>query len=247
MTSLLFYKNVVALDREQHRNLRVRPLPDLAFLGDVTAVPVVVGEFADIARQGPVGFLRMSGDEGGGLIPVALMGLPGGRNLYLDANGKWTGGYIPAFIRRYPFLFSENGDKLTVCIDRDFQGFNETEGEPLFDAAGEPSEFTKNAMNLLTEYPRQVALTQAFTKRLQDAGVLQDSAAEIKLEDGRSTTINGMLTVDDAKFRAIPEATIKAWFDGGDLGCVYAHRISLGHLVDLCRKGLNAQPATPAG
>ncbi len=241
MSSLLFYKNVVALDREQHRNLRVRPLPNLSFLSDITAVPVVVGEFADIARQGPVGFLRSS--EGSGLIPVALMGLPEGRNLYLDADGKWTGSYIPAFIRRYPFLFSEDGERMTVCIDRDFVGFNEVEGEPLFDPSGEPAAFTKNAINLLSEYQRQVAMTQAFTKRLQEADVLQDSAAEVRLEDGRSTTINGMLTVDDAKLRAIPETTLKTWFDGGDLGCIYAHRISLGHLVDLCRRGLNAQAA----
>jgi len=246
MTSLLFYKNVVALDREQHRNLRVRPMPNLTFLDDITAVPVVVGEFSDVARQGPIGLLRVSGDEGGGLIPVALLGLPGGRNLYLDADGKWTGSYIPAFVRRYPFLFSENGDKLTVCIDQDFPGFNQSEGEPLFDAAGEPSAYTKNAINLLSEYQRQVAMTQAFTKRLQEADVLKESAAEVRLEDGRSTTINGMLTIDDAKFRAIPEATLKAWFDGGDLGCVYALQISLGHLVELCRKGLNAPPATPA-
>ena len=167
MSSLLFYKNVVALDREQHRNLRVRPLPNLSFLSDITAVPVVVGEFADIARQGPVGFLRSS--EGSGLIPVALMGLPEGRNLYLDADGKWTGSYIPAFIRRYPFLFSEDGERMTVCIDRDFVGFNEVEGEPLFDPSGEPAAFTKNAINLLSEYQRQVAMTQAFTKRLQEA------------------------------------------------------------------------------
>ena len=244
MSSLLFYKNVVALDRDQHRNLKIGPVPDLAFLAGVTAVPVVAGEFAEVARQGPIGFLRTSDD--GGLIPVALLGLPGGPNLYLDAQGKWTGSYIPAFIRRYPFLFSENGDKLTVCMDRDFPGFSDTVGEPLFDAAGEPSAFTQNAINLLTEYQRQVALTQVLVKRLQEADVLQDSAAEVRLEDGRSSTINGMLTIDDAKFRAIPETTLKAWFDGGELGCIYAQRVSMGHLVDLVRKGLNAQPAAAA-
>ena len=245
MTSLLFYKNVVALDREQHRNLRVRPMPNLTFLDDITAVPVVVGEFSDVARQGPIGLLRVSGDEGGGLIPVALLGLPGGRNLYLDADGKWTGSYIPAFIRRYPFLFSENGERLTVCLDRDFPGFSETEGEPLFDATGEPAAFTKNAINLLTEFQRQVVMTQGFVKRLQEAGVFTDSAAEVRLEDGRTTTLNGMVTVDEAKLRAIPEATLKAWFDTGELACVYAHRISLGHLVDLVRKGMNASGVAP--
>jgi hypothetical protein len=243
MTSLLFYKNVVALDREAHKNLKVNPVPDLGFLADVTAVPIVVGEFADVARQGPIGFLKMTGDEG--ILPVALLGMPNGRNLYLDAAGKWTGSYIPAFIRRYPFLFSENGERLTVCLDREFPGFSETEGEPLFDATGEPAAFTKNAINLLTEFQRQVVMTQGFVKRLQEAGVFTDSAAEVRLEDGRTTTLNGMMTVDEAKLRAIPETTLKAWFDTGELACVYAHRISLGHLVDLVRKGMNASGVAP--
>ena len=203
------------------------------------------GSDPEVARHHPIGFLPVT--DGAGLIPVALLGLPGGRNVYLDEGGRWIGGYIPAFIRRYPFLFSDNGaDKLTVCIDRDFPGFSESEGQALFETSGEPAPFTQNAINLLTEYQRQVALTQLLVKRLQEADVLQDSAAEVRLEDGRSSTINGMLTIDDAKFRAIPETTLKAWFDGGELGCIYAQRVSMGHLVDLVRKGLNAQPAAAA-
>jgi hypothetical protein len=240
MTTLLFYKNVIPLDRDQHKTLKLRPVDNIGFAAEVTAVPAVVGEFQEIARQGPIAFLKL-GD--GGLIPVALLGLPGGRNAYLDADLRWNAPYMPAFIRRYPFVFSENGDQMTVCFDRDFAGFNDDEGEALFEN-GEPTMFLKNAMNLLGEFQRQVQLTQQFTKRLEEAGVLSEINAEIRLEDGRTSNISGVLVVEESKLKAISDATLKSWFDAGDLACIYAHRFSLGHMVDMARR--SAPPAAPA-
>lgn len=244
MTTLLIYQNVMALDREQHKGLRLRPVNDMGFVAEVTAVPAVVGEFNEIARQGPIAFLR-TGD--GALIPVALLGLPRGRNAYLGADQRWNAPYMPAFIRRYPFVFSENGtEQLTVCFDRDFPGFNDEEGEALF-ANGEPTPFLRNAMNLLGEFQRQTQLTQQFTKRLEEAGVLSEINAEVRLDDGRTANIAGVLVVEEPKLKAIPEATLKAWFDSGDLALIYAHRFSLGHMVDMARRSMPAaDPAAPA-
>lgn len=235
MTSLIFYKNVAVLDREAHRKLRIKPSPNVAFAADATAVPVVLGEFYDVGRQCPIGFLQTAGEEG--LLPVALLGLPNGRNVFLDAQGHWTGTYIPAFIRRYPFVFSANGpDQLTVCIDRDYDGFSELEGEPLFQPDGQPTPLTQGAVSLLSEFQRQFNLTQAFVKRLQEADVLMESNAEVRLEDGRTATFGGLRVVDEKKLAAIPDATLKAWFDGGDLQAIYAHRMSLGNLVEILRR-----------
>ncbi len=241
MTTLLFYQNVIPLDRDQHKTLKLKPVANIGFARNITAVPAVVGEFSEIARQGPIAFVK-TGD--GGLIPVALMGLPGGRNAYLDAEDRWNVPYMPAFIRRYPFVFSENGpDQLTVCFDRDFPGFNDTDGEALFEN-GEPTMFLRNAMNLLGEFQRQVQLTQQFTKRLEEAGVLSEINAEVRLEDGRVANVAGVMVVEESKLKAIPEATLKLWFDAGDLACVYAHRLSLGHMVDMVRRA--PPPVTPA-
>jgi hypothetical protein len=96
---LLFYKNVVALDRNQHAALKLKPADSLDFAGNATSLPIVVGEFAEVARQSPIAFLRV---ENGDLVPVALVGLPGGRNLYVNDDGKWTAPYIPAFVRTAP-------------------------------------------------------------------------------------------------------------------------------------------------
>lgn len=234
MASLLFYKNVVALDREAHKSLKMRSAKDMNFCADATAVPIVAAEFVDVARECPIAFLHV---PDGSPLPVALMGLPNGKNLYLDKKGKWSAPYVPAFIRRYPFVFAETGpDQLTVCIDRDFDGFDEAEGEPLFEAEGKPAPLLEQAMQMLTEYQRQSALTQAFTRRLSEAGLLTEVNADMRLNDGRSLSVPGLLVVDEARFRQIPEATLKEWFASGELALVYAHLMSLGNLLELVRR-----------
>lgn len=237
MTTLLFYKNVVALDRELHKSLRIKPAEDLNFTENATVLPIVIGEFGDVARQSPIAFLRTDDKA---LLPVALVGLPGGKNLYLNAEGKWNAPYIPAFIRRYPFVFAETGeDQLTLCVDRDFEGFNEEEGESLFDEGGEPGALIKSALDMLGEFQRQNALTQSFTKRLEEADVLMEATASATLDDGRNFSLEGLLVVDESKLRKIPEATLGAWFASGELGLIYAHLLSLGNLLELLRR----QPA----
>ncbi len=234
MTTLLFYKNIVALDRVQHKLLKIRPARNMKFAGEATVLPIVVGEFFEVARQSPIAFLPL---EDGSLLPVALVGLPGGKNLYLDDKGQWTAPYVPAYVRRYPFVFAETGpDQLTLCIDHDYEGFNEKEGVALFEEGGQPSALVQGALDMLSEYQRQNTLTQAFVNRLRAADVLIEASANASLSDGRSLSLQGLLVVDEKKFRAIADTTLKVWFDSGELGLVYAHLISLGNLLELLRR-----------
>lgn len=237
MTTLLFYKNVVALDRELHKSLKIKPAEHLKFAADASALPIVMGEFVEVARQFPIGFLRV---EGGGIMPVALVGLPGGKNLFLTEDGKWDAPYIPAFVRRYPFVFAETGDnQLTLCIDRDYEGFDDNEGVPLFAEDGEPDTAVKSVIELLSEFQRQHTVTQQFVERLEQAGILMEASANATLADGRNLSLQGLLVVDEQKFRALPETTVNEWFRNGDMGLVYAHLLSLGNLLELVRR----QPA----
>ena len=44
--------------------------------------------------------------------------------MYVGNNGEWHISYIPAFIRRYLFVFSstDEGRLFTLCIDEEFSG-----------------------------------------------------------------------------------------------------------------------------
>jgi len=239
MTTLLIYQNAVTLDRERHRHLRLKSQDTTSFAAAVHAVPLVAVEFAEAAREYPIVFARGAAvdDKPGELLCYALTGLHEGENLYLDAAGRWAAQYVPAFIRRYPFVFAETGvDQLSVCIDESYAGFNDAEGEPLFDEAGAPAAVLNNALELLTDYQRQVQLTSAFLKKLDAANLLMQSELRADFPDGRNALVQGLLVVDEAKLNQLPVAALQEWLASGELGLLYAHLLSLGNLKQLVQR-----------
>jgi hypothetical protein len=229
----LFYKSVVPLDRTAHARLRVRNTANFRFTADAPLVPLLTAEFAPIAREYPIVFMK---DEAT-VVPVALVGMPQGKNVFLDANGRWDARYVPAYVRRYPFVFAETApEQYTVCIDTTSELLDENEGVPLFESNGEPSTSLQDTIKRLEDYQRVTNFTRAFTQRLSAANLLMEANAKAELPDGRSFVWRGFWTVDEAKFRELPEATLKEWFASGELGLVYAHLLSLGNLADLLRR-----------
>lgn len=241
MSSLMFYQQVTTLDRDIHAKLKLRSLGNMAFAAGTPVVPLLCAEFAQAAREYPIAFLR---NEDQSLVPVVLTGIPGGNNLYIDAAGQWNAHYVPAYARRYPFVFAETGpDQLTVCFDSSCPALNEVEGAPLFDDKGEPSPTLQQVVQLLGDYQQQAQFTKTFMQRLQAADLLMEACAKADLPDGRSLALQGFLIIDEARFKALPEATLKDWFATGELGLVYAHLLSLGNLLELLRRQPQAQPA----
>lgn len=239
MPSLLIYQNVVTLDRERHRHLKLKGQDSARFAAAVHAVPLVAVEFAEAAREYPIVFARGAtvDDKPGELLCYALTGLHEGQNLYLDAAGQWAAQYVPAFIRRYPFVFAETGaDQLSVCIDESYAGFGDSLGEPLFDEVGEPAPLLKGALDLLTDYQRQVQLTGAFLKTLDAAEVLMQSELRADFVDGSKALVQGLLVVDEDRLKQLPATTLQEWLASGELGLLYAHLLSLGNVRQLVQR-----------
>jgi hypothetical protein len=229
----LFYKSVVALDRNAHARLKVRDPENYLFTANAPLLPLLTAEFAPIAREYPIVFMN---DEGT-IIPVALTGMPQGKNLFLNEKGLWDARYVPAYVRRYPFVFVETApEQFTVCIDSTSSLLNEKEGTPLFESNGEPSAGLQTTIKRLGEYQRVMGLTRAFMQRLADAKLLMEANAKADLPDGRSFVWRGFWVVDETRFRDLPEATLKEWFASGELGLIYAHLLSLGNLAELLRR-----------
>ena len=145
---LLIYSNVVPVNRVTHRDLSVRQTSSFAFAASTNTAPIVDVEFLKCAAEMPVVFARTQA----GLVCVALVGAEQDKNAFVDAEGKWTGRYVPAFFRRYPFVFSaqEGSDSLTLCIDEAYEGLNDQGiGERLFDATGAETGYLKNVLKFV--------------------------------------------------------------------------------------------------
>ena len=229
------YQNVVPLDRRQHTRLRLRPPENYSFTADFPLLPALTTEFAPLAREYPLVFVREKDDSE--FVPVVLTGLPQSKNLYLDSAGGWQARYIPAYVRRYPFVYVETApEQFTVCIDSASKCLDENIGTPLFGDDNEPSNALKDVIKSLGDYQQAVRLTKEFVQRLTAANILMEANAKADLPDGRSYTWRGFWVVDEKRFRELPEATLKEWFASGELGLLYAHLFSLGNLAELLRR-----------
>jgi hypothetical protein len=230
MASLLFYENPVPLDKKAHRKLRVKLADaDFAFAENINSVILAEVEFQPAARDYPIMFARAND---GRIVPVALLGLRRDENLFVR-SGRWRSGcYVPAFVRRYPFIPAETGsDQLTVCIDERYRGFGPEGGEPLFDEQGEPSALLNRAIALMQSYQAEWKRTEEFTRSLSSLELFKDVSIRVQMKDGTPLELSGALTVDEAKLAGLTQESLWSLHSAGHLAAIYAHLLSLGNLA----------------
>jgi hypothetical protein len=161
--------------------------------------------------------------------PVAILGLRDNENLYLNAKNEWLAdSYIPAYIRRYPFIFSEipGNDQLTLCIDFDESTVEEGGEQKFFDAENKPSMLAQNALEFCKSYHAAARQTIEFSKALNDSGLLVTRQAEINTPAGRKINFSGFRIIDEKKLAELDDATFMTWRKNGWLPFIYAHLFS---------------------
>jgi SapC protein len=243
MSTLLFYDNPVALNSKTHLNLRIKPSEEgLRFSGKTNSVLLAGVEFPEACKHFPIVFAKVGAKQ---VLPIALLGFREKENLFVDAGGRWKGEYVPAYIRRYPFVLAKSDARrdLTVCIDESYPGFGADEGQALFNAKGEPTDYLKGVLAFLKEYQAQIERTDLFLKRLQEFGLLTDVAANIKLPSGESYSLKGLAMVDERKLQALPDEKVLQLFRSGELAWIYSHLLSIANFGRLLGNGSPARPA----
>ena len=233
MSETLYYDKPVLLNREKHRNRRIRPSTGFGFARSANSVYLAGVEFAEACKEYAIVFTKLAGSK---VAPVVVLGLRNRENLFIDAEERWTAAYVPAFVRRYPFVLAElPGEQMGVCIDEAFPGVNDAEGDALFDEKGANTPFLQNALEFLTRFQQEYVRTQAFCEKLEQAGLLSQMSARADLVDGRRFTVEGLMVVDEKKLQALPDEMALSLFRTGELHLVSMHLLSLsnmGRLVD---------------
>ena len=223
----LFYKNPVMLDKQVHANTSLTNKLSFAFASKVNAVPVSIVELPNVMQFYPIAFSSQAP-----ATPLAILGLRENENLFVDDKGNWLENtYVPAYIRRYPFIFAadETGEKLTLCVD-DSEGILEKNTQnPLFAPDGELTDLTKNALEFCRSYQGAAEQTQGFSEAIEKSGILLERHAEARLNNGEVITLSGFRQVDENKFYELPKETILEWHDKRWSGFIYAHLLSIGN------------------
>ncbi|MEL7213505.1 MAG: SapC family protein [Pseudomonadota bacterium] len=216
----MFYEKPEGLSKDAHADLALLATNDYSFAGSANAIPLMAAEMPQAMRSYPIVF------AGSGKMPLALLGLKSGENAFVGDDGTWAEGhYIPAYVRRYPFVLAgDDGDeRLTLCIDRDAASVTSTEtkgANPLF-AEGEPTELTQNAIRFCEEYQTMFNTTKAMVALIDKHGLLTEQTSKITLPDGENHNISGFMGIDEGKLNALEDDAFLELRKSGALGAIY--------------------------
>lgn len=243
---MLLYKEVEALSRENHKDLKIKAAENAEFASNIHWTPIAGSEFFAIARHYPIVFIKTDAEDNASeIVPIALLGLQSDTNDFLDESKKWEAGiYVPAFIRRYPFVLahaSAQEDDFAVCFDRAYPGFSNESGEALFNFDGTNSLFLTDAIQFMEGFRIEMQRTHEFVKLLQKYELLETKSAEIKSSSGETFRVQDFLVIDEEKFKNIATYKITDLHKHGYLGWIFAHFISLGNLPSLFDRYLARQ------
>lgn len=228
----LFFKSVVPLQSNVHTNLGLKANRDFGFTRITHAVPLTVDEFAVAQRNFPIVF-----GAGEGAAPLALVGLREGCNLFVDENGAWKADtYIPAFIRRYPFMLAKiapEATELTLCFDEE-SGFLSPDGEDkLFDGT-EPTATTKGALTFCEQFEQAIERTRQFMAELEKLDLIIDGEVTIQQPNmAQPAVYRGFRMISEEKFQNIRGDQARAMVKNGMMGLIYAHLFSLSQIAGL--------------
>ena len=243
----LFYKGLEPLSSDVHAGYRMKTQDRAPFLSSQHAIPITVDEFPLVQRYMPIVF--SVGDEA---IPLALMGLNEGVNVFVDDEGKLTEDtfYVPAYIRRYPYMLAKlrpDADELSLCFDptADAIGAFE-EGEPLF-TDGQPSEMTKGILQFNESFEQAGQRTHNFMSELREMALLMDGEVSIQPDGNAQPFIyRGFQMVNEEKLKDLRGDQLRKISQTGMLPLLYAHLFSLSLMRDVfarqVQQGKTPQP-----
>ena len=265
----LFYKDLLPLNGRDHGEFKVTSFDDASFLANTHAIPLTVDEFVDAQRDYPIVFT--AGDNP---LPIALMGLNEGVNVFIDDNGKLEAGvYVPAYIRRYPFILAKlnkESDDMSLCFDPQAGVVGKTEdGQALFEdlseedkakiANGEeiarnPTQYTNGVLEFCSRFEESGQRTKAFLEELKKLDLLREGRMDITRNDmpDKPFTYTGFLMVNEEKLRELDTEQLQALNSNGMLMLMHAQLFSMNLMRSLFErqsaKGMVPMPnaGTPA-
>jgi len=245
--NVLFYKRPEPLSKELHGRMGLRRVDfPFAFAKASNVAPLTVAEFPLAGLSYPIIF------AGERRQPLAVMGVGQGPNLFVSDEGAFEpGAYIPAYVRRYPFVLAANEarDQMVVCIDRAATMLGEDYDVPFFEVGGEPSGYLQGCIKFCNDFETEGRRTESFVNLL----------SELDLFDTKRSTYTPMLAsgapgepqvvaeyygVSEEKLQALPPEKLVQLVTNGALSQIYAHLMSLVGWERLISRAGARQPVT---
>jgi len=231
------YSRVVPVDRHKLQDLGVDQASCSRFASCQITAYLNLVEFFHVLPYYPIAFIR---SQQGMMMPVAVLGLNAGENLFTDREGKWQEGvYSPAYIRRYPFLTepvspeeldSSEDCRKPILVD---ETALDNAAPSLFIANGVATAEWEKVETFISDYISAERLTLSFTRKLDALKLLEPFDAQIHPATGDKVTLQGMYRVNESRLNGLPAKSVKEMMQTGELSRIYAHLISLENFAKL--------------
>lgn len=238
---------LVPLSRDRHAGKGWRRYSSYGFASTTALVPLVAAELAKAIQAMPVGFI----EQGEATIPVAILGLEPGQNLYVAEDGRWLGSYVPAALRGYPFALARTEQGLVLCIN-EASGLlvEDGTGEPFFGEDGQITQAVKEVLDFLTQIEANRAATSTAMAALQEQGLIKPWPIAVQVQD-QQRPVQGLFRVSEKALQALEADQLAAVHRAGGLPIVYGQLFSmsnlslLGQLAQAKAQRLQAQQQKP--
>jgi hypothetical protein len=230
----LFYKSPRPVEAARHAKSGLIENMDVGFAADANAIPVNIVEFAVAARQYPIVFSTAEPS-----LPVIVSGLRTGTNAFIGTDNTWAHGfYVPAYVRRYPFILMENTvkEQFILCVDENPGALTDGGERQLFNDYGKPSELTDRALEFCRAYHGQYEATRQFVAGLNEQDLLTENSTEIRLTDDRKIKMQGYKVIDREKFDKLPDDVFLDWREKNWLPVIYSHLLSLSNWLSVLQR-----------
>ena len=231
--------NFEPLNNVDHKDLRIITERSAVYGDNVMHTMTFPFEFRSVQAFYPILFHR---DDRGELYPVALFGFESGENLFLDGHG-WHARYVPAMIRRQPFLIgfqadqAEGGERRRMLsLDMGSPRVSKERGEPLFEPLGGRTKFLEEMANLLETLYHGAEHNRKFVEALQEHGLIESVTFDIALVDGSRNQLLGYYAIDEEKLRGLSDEALGKLSREGFLMPLFmmlASTVNVRTLVDL--------------
>ena len=225
------YNNLEAINKITDKDVSIKEIKDYSFAKTQMNSPITISEFYESCKDYPIFFVK---DANNSWMATVMLGYKEKENTFVDEKGIWAKHkYIPAHIRRYPFIFvtDNKSSQLTLGVEKDYKiKTQKDENRKLFDKDGNNSKFLNGILGFLNQYQKDSIETSSFIKQLDEWELLEEKNAKVIVSKDEQYNINGFYVVNEEKLKHLSKKRKEELFFIYAIPLITAHLISLSNI-----------------
>ncbi len=216
------------LDKNRQRYFKYTPIKTFDFAKSMDFIPITFSEAKELCCHFPIVITENSGIA---VLAILAKGVGGRGVTAIKENGSFAGKYIPAFLRRYPFVWvkeAEN-DTLHLAYESESGCFDAPTGERIFDDEGNPAKILEQIVELMSGIEKEMTITQNILHTLKEREIIQP-VNFVAGEGDEAKKVSYFSAINREKLIEQDDDFLLTTLKNGWMEMIELHLLSLSHL-----------------